>query len=67
MKHSVELSTSYLTGDKTSSYVQPQYLHINMASSTPQWLETIGEKRRLRDNAISSFLGVQSGSIEVTS
>jgi hypothetical protein len=36
-----------------------------MSSATAQWLETVGEKRKLRDNAISNFLDGQSGSNEV--
>jgi hypothetical protein len=36
-----------------------------MSSAIPQWLETVGEKRKLRDDAISRFLDGQSVSIEV--
>jgi hypothetical protein len=36
-----------------------------MSSATAQWLETVGEKRKLRDKAISNFLDGQSGSSEV--
>jgi hypothetical protein len=36
-----------------------------MSSATAQWLKTVDEKRKLRDDAVSSFLDGQSGSEEV--
>jgi hypothetical protein len=36
-----------------------------MSSATAQWLKTVDEKRKLRDDAVSSFLDGQSASEEV--